>query len=180
MGGDAIVIIKSSCIHANGLTLARKITEKVDGVYLKPLSDGNTFGESLLQPTSIYVGLIDDLHTQNVPIKYAVNITGHGWRKLIANQTFEYVIEEISKPQPVFDFIQKYGPVDDYEAYGNFNMGAGFALYVSHDDVNRVIDTANNLGFKAMYSGWIKASTEKKVMILPKKLEYHGSTLAVR
>ncbi len=40
--GDAIVIIESSGIHANGLTLARKIADKLPEGYLTKLSDGRT------------------------------------------------------------------------------------------------------------------------------------------
>jgi len=56
--GDAIVIIESSGIHANGLTLARKIADKLPEGYLTKLSDGRTYGETLLDPTHIFVGLV--------------------------------------------------------------------------------------------------------------------------
>lgn len=181
MDGDAIVIIESSGIHANGLTLAREIAKNVMYGYQANLWDTTTFGEALLEPTIIYVGLVNDLQTQNIPIHYAVNVTGHGWRKFMrADRPFEYIIQEIPKPHAVFDFMKKYGPMDDMEAYGNLNMGAGFALYVSHKDVSSVLNTAKNLKLRAMYAGNIKASKEKSVIILPKRLEYKSKTLGVR
>ena len=81
--GDAIVILTSSGVHANGLTLARAIAERAPNGYLTPLSDGRPYGESLLDPTHIYVGLVEDCLNRGVDIHYAVNITGHGWRKLM-------------------------------------------------------------------------------------------------
>ncbi|MFA6097863.1 MAG: AIR synthase related protein [Candidatus Paceibacterota bacterium] len=91
--GDAIVIFESSGIHANGLTLARKIAGKLPRGYLTPLSDGRTYGESLLDPTVIYVKVIEDCLNAGIDIHYAVNITGHGWRKLMrAQEPFVYVI----------------------------------------------------------------------------------------
>lgn len=123
--GDAVVIIESSGIHANGLTLARKIADKLPEGYLTKLPDGRTYGETLLDPTYIYVDLVEDCLDAGVKIHYAVNVTGHGWRKLMrATQPFSYVIETLPTQLPIFDFLQKHGPVDDKEAYGNLNIRA--------------------------------------------------------
>jgi phosphoribosylformylglycinamidine cyclo-ligase len=179
--GDAIVIIESSGIHSNGLTLARKIGKKLSKGYLTKLVNGRTYGEALLDPTHIYVGLIEVCLNRGVNIHYAVNVTGHGWRKLMrATQPFAYVIEHLPKQLPIFDFIQKHGPIDDAEAYGNLNMGAGFALYLSESEVDFVLQVATSLNFSAIHAGYIAQSDEKKVIIKPKNLEYLGSTLGVR
>jgi phosphoribosylformylglycinamidine cyclo-ligase len=112
---------------------------------------------------------------------YAVNITGHGWRKLMrATQPFAYIIDHIPVPHPVFSFIQEHGPVDDKEAYANLNMGAGFALYVRDSDVKKVLAIASRLGMSALRAGTIESSQVKKVAIHPLGLEYLGSTLGVR
>jgi phosphoribosylformylglycinamidine cyclo-ligase len=173
--GDAIVIIGSSGIHANGLTLAREIAEKLPNGFLTKLSDGRTFGDALLDPTVIYVPLVEDCFTKGIEIHYAVNITGHGWRKLMrATQPFAYVIERIPVPHPVFSFIQKHGPVDDREAYANLNMGAGFALYVREGDVEKLLSIARSLGMSALRAGTVESSQVKKVVIDPLGLEYLG------
>ncbi len=178
--GDAIVLVGSSGIHANGLTLARKIAEKLPHGYQTRLSDNRSYGETLLDPTHIYVGLVEDCLNAGVDIHYAVNITGHGWRKLMrATQPFTYTIDRLPKQLPIFDFLQKQGPVDDTEAYGNLNMGAGFALYVGEADAEKVLEVARNLGLGALVAGHIE-SGDKKVVIKPKGLEYAGETLAVR
>lgn len=188
--GDAIILIGSSGIHANGLTLAREIAGKLPDGYLTKLSDGRSYGESLLDPTIIYVPLIEDCLNAGIPIHYAVNITGHGWRKLMrAPGAFTYVINDIPEPQPVFRFIQENGPVDDREAYGNLNMGAGFALYVPEGFVTRVMAIAKKLDLPAINAGYIERTTgvtgvlidEKRVIIRPiDGLEFKGSTLCVR
>lgn len=179
--GDAIVIIGSSGIHANGLTLAREIAGKLPNGYLSKLGDGRLYGEALLDPTTIYVPLVEDCFNEGVEIHYAVNITGHGWRKLMrATQPFAYIIDHIPAPHPVFSFIQEHGPVDDKEAYANLNMGAGFALYVRDIDVRKVLTTAHFLGMSALQAGTIESSKVKRVIIHPLGLEYLGSTLGVR
>lgn len=180
--GDAVVLIGSSGIHANGLTLAREIAGKLPKGYLTELEDGLSFGEALLAPTIIYVPLIEDCLKAEVPIHYAVNITGHGWRKLMrATQPFDYIIDRTPEPQPVFRFLQEHGLVDDEEAYGNLNMGAGFALYVPENEVERITAMAESLKMTVLHAGYIERSRgEKRVLIKPKGLEYLGSTLGVR
>jgi len=179
--GDAIILIESSGIHANGLTMARKIADKLPDGYLTKLDDGRTYGETLLDPTHIYVALVEDCLDRGVNIHYAVNITGHGWRKLMrATQPFAYVIEHLPKQLSIFDFLQRHGPVDDAEAYGNFNTGAGFALYVSEADVDAVLQVVASHKLGALCAGYIEQSDKKKVVIKPKGLEYSGETLGVR
>lgn len=179
--GNAIVLIESSGIHANGLTMARKIADKLPDGYLTRLDDGRTYGETLLDSTHIYVGLVEDCLDRGIAIHYAVNITGHGWRKLMrATQSFAYIIEQLPRQLPVFGFLQKHGPVDDMEAYGNFNMSAGFALYVAEADADTVLEVAASHNIGALRAGHIEQSDNKKVVIKPKGLEYSGATLGVR
>jgi phosphoribosylformylglycinamidine cyclo-ligase len=118
---------------------------------------------------------------RGVDIHYAVNITGHGWRKLMrTSESFAYVIEQVPTPQPVFDFIREIGGVDDSEAYGNFNMGAGFAVYVPEKDVATVLDVARAFPFGAFRAGHVEHSPTKRVVISSKGLEYSADTLNVR
>ncbi len=117
--GDMIVLLESSGIHANGLTLARKIAQKWAtpdnpfAGYLKVLPTGRTYGEALLDPTHIYVGFVEDCLNDGIDIHYAVNVTGHGWRKFMrATQPFTYVIDKLPEQHSVLDFIQEHGPVE--------------------------------------------------------------------
>jgi len=181
--GDAIIIFKSSGIHANGITLARKIADKLPAGYLTPLENENlTFGEAILEPTIIYVPIIEECQKAGINIHYAVNVTGHGWRKLMrANESFIYVIERIPTPQPIFDFMQKHGPINDLEAYSNFNMGAGFVLYVAEKDADAVLSLAEKNNLIAIKAGSVKnQGAEKKVIIKPKDITLTGNTLNIR
>ena len=201
--GDAIIIAQSSGIHANGLTLARDIATRTDSFwkkignlflpdrfplralpkgYLTELDDGRTYGETLLDPTHIYVPMIEACLRAGIDIHYAVNITGHGWRKLMrAPQPFGYIIDTMPDELPIFRFILERGPVSLEEAYGNLNMGAGFAIYIAECDVARFLALAeiSKWPFKVFRAGHIEAG-KKRVVILPKKLEYQAETLAVR
>ncbi len=186
--GDAIVLLESSGIHANGLTLARKIADNLPDGYATKLSDGRMYGEALLDPTHIYCDFVEDCLDAGVDIHYCVNITGHGWRKLMrAKQPFAYVMKTIPKPQPVFDFIQQHGPVNGEEMYGNFNMGAGFALYIPPSELPKLDDVLVARGERGVrrfntwhMAGRIEKSDVKKVVIEPKGITFEANTLAVR
>lgn len=179
--GDAIVIFESSGIHANGLTLARAVAERVPRGFLSPLSDGRAYGDALLDPTHIYVGVVEDCLARGVAIHYAVNVTGHGWRKLMrAPAPFAYVIDRLPTAHPVFEFIQEHGRLADAEAFGNFNMGAGFAIFVPPADVKTVLDVAAPFPFRALAAGHIEPAPAKRVVIRPKNLEFAAESLGVR
>lgn len=178
--GDAIVIIESNGIHANGITLARTIASQLPDGYQTKLSDGKTFGESILAPTYIYANLIRDCFTANADIHYMVNITGHGWRKLMrAKKDFSYVINEIPTPHPLFELMQKESGNDDKEMYGNFNMGAGFAVFVNAEDAEKIIQAAKKNNLKAWNAGVVETG-EKQIVIKPKNIVFKGESLQVR
>jgi phosphoribosylformylglycinamidine cyclo-ligase len=186
--GDAIMFAESLGINANGLTLARDVEEKLPDGYLTRLPDGRTYGETLLDPTHIYVPLIEECLNRGVNIHYVVNITGHGWRKLMrAKEPFTYIIKHLPTQRPIFDFIQKHGGVSDREMYGNLNMGAGLAMYVPQSDVGLMLETAAALAaynprarYRVFCAGHIEKTDTKRVVIEPKGLDYGADSLGVR
>lgn len=172
--GTVIILLGSSGVHANGLTLCRKIGDKLPKGYATLLSDGTPYGKALLSPTAIYVSVIEQLLDAGIAIKYTANITGHGWRKLMrANDPLVYVIDAIPEPQPVFRFIAEHGPVDEREMYGNFNMGAGFALFVDEADADQVLEIAQKCGISAFKAGYVDAQGDaRQVHIKPLNIIY--------
>lgn len=180
--GDRIFLLPSSGVHANGLTLCRKIADGLENGYFTPMGDGKTFGEGLLQPTALYGPFIETCQIHGATIHYAVNITGHGWRKLMrAIAPFAYVIEQIPEPQPVFRFIQERGKVSPRDMYADFNMGAGFAIFVPEESVRFVEEAAKVHGITALNAGHIeKQAAKKRVEILPIQVVFDGSALEVR
>lgn len=178
--GDAIMLVESSGIHANGLSLARKIAEKLPEGYTTKLPSGKTFGEALLIPTYIYAGLVKDLFDKGIDIHYMVNITGHGFRKLMrANKEFTYLITQTPLSSPIFDFIQKYSGSSDADMYGTFNMGAGFAIYVPKDQVDMAQDVITKNNLKSWNAGIVQ-NGPKQVIIQPKNITFQAKTLGVR
>jgi phosphoribosylformylglycinamidine cyclo-ligase len=178
--GDDIVLIESSGIHANGLSLARAIAQKLKSGYATKMEDGKMFGEALLTPTHIYAKFVAQLLEAGVDVHYMVNVTGHGWRKLMrATGNFSYIIETVPAPQPVFGFMQKISGNDDREMYATFNMGVGFAVYVPKVHTKRVQQIARKNRLKSWEAGKI-VKGKKQVIIKPKNIVYTSESLQVR
>lgn len=178
--GDAIVLIESSGVHANGISLIRQLAEQLPEGYQTTLADGSLLGEAVLRPTHLYSKLVMDLQAANIDIHYLSNITGHGWRKLMrANQPFTYVITELPAVPEIFRFISEKSSNDSKEMYGNYNMGAGYAIYLAANQVYDVTKIANRHGFQTWIAGTVETG-EQKIVIQPLDITFDGSSLEVR
>jgi phosphoribosylformylglycinamidine cyclo-ligase len=180
--GDRIVILAASGIHANGLTLAARVAEGLPAGYGTPIPGGRTYGEALLDPTPIYVPAVEAILAAGIVPHYAANITGHGWRKLMrAPEPFVYRIERIPEVPPVLEFLRTEGRLSDEEAYGNLNMGAGFALFLAAGEAARACELSRRAGIEAFDAGEVeKRGGEKRVIIRPKGIEFGGESLKIR
>ncbi|HKX95088.1 MAG TPA: AIR synthase related protein, partial [Methylibium sp.] len=116
--GDAIVLLASSGIHANGLSLARKLVERLPQGYLTEVAPGLSYGAALLAPTTLYSPVTEALWRAGIVPHYSANITGHGWRKLLRHPaTHTYRIHTVPPVPPVLRFIAEQAGHDAREAY---------------------------------------------------------------
>jgi phosphoribosylformylglycinamidine cyclo-ligase len=178
--GDAIILLESSGIHANGLTLARKLAERSENGYAVPIAGGRMYGDALLDPTIIYSSVTEALFEAGVAVRYLANITGHGWRKLMRHPgMFTYCITRIPPVPPVLQFMAEQAGLDAGEAYGSLNMGAGFAVFVPERDAPKTVEVSGRLGIKAYRAGSIDTG-KKRVIIEPLNIAFEGESLDLR
>ena len=182
--GDAIVLLDSSGIHANGLSLARKLVERLPQGWLTEVDPVNhpglSYGEALLAPTVLYSPVTEALWAAGIVPHYCANITGHGWRKLLRHPgRFTYRIHTVPPVTPVLKFIQQHAQQDDREAYSTLNMGAGFAIFTAAADAGRVVQIAQSLGIGARVAGTVEAG-EKQLLIEPLGIRFGDDDLQLR
>lgn len=144
VAGDAIVGLRSSGIHSNGISLVRKALFKKWGGAYEPREQPGELEQELvleaLEPTKIYVKPV--LHAmRDFNVKAAAHITGDAYLKF--RSLFDYspgIGFEFNNfnPQPIFKLIQEQG-VSWNEMFKTFNMGWGFALVVPKEEVAGVI-----------------------------------------
>jgi phosphoribosylformylglycinamidine cyclo-ligase len=180
--GDAIVLLASTGVQTNGLTLCRALAQQLSQGFLTPVGDGRSYGEALLDASAIYCPFITECQRRNLRLKYTAHITGHGWRKLMRlTEPFVYRMTSVPPVPAVMRFIQEQGAVDRTEMYATFNMGAGFAAYVAPGDVSACVDAAKSVGIEAWPSGTIvKQGGRKAVEIESLGIVFEGDSLNVR
>lgn len=180
--GDAIILLASSGVHTNGLTLCRAIADRLPQGYLTRLKDGRTLGQAILEPSLIYVRFISACQQAGLRLHYAAHITGHGWRKLM--RLAEPLVHRITELRPlpvIFDFLMQAGPIDVREAYGTFNMGAGYAVWVDPNEAQTCLRIASDSGYDAWVAGQaLRQGSRKAVEIVPLGLTYEADTLQLR
>jgi phosphoribosylformylglycinamidine cyclo-ligase len=179
--GDAIVLLAASGIHANGLSLARALAARLPEGYATKMPSQRSYGQGLLEPTPLYSPVTQALHTAGVALRYAVNITGHGWRKLLRHpDSWTYRIHIVPPVPEVLDFIRTQARMSDTDAYATFNMGAGFALFVAAQDAARTVEVARTQGVQAWVAGHVESGPTKQLIIEPLGLHFAADALHVR
>lgn len=172
--GDYILGLASSGLHSNGYSLVRNICFKKAALKMTDTLaelDGAALGDTLLEPTRIYVRPIVKLLSQ-YKVKKVVHgmahITGGG---LVGNiprvlpKDCNAVIKKSSWPVPkIFTFLQKTGPVEEAEMFKVFNMGIGFVLIVAEDFADSIAKKLTRYGEQLYKIGRITTGTGKVVL----------------
>ncbi|MDX2104476.1 MAG: phosphoribosylformylglycinamidine cyclo-ligase [Alphaproteobacteria bacterium] len=178
--GDAILFLAASGVHANGLTLCRRIADSLPEGYQTPIGDGRTYGEALLAPTPLYANAVAAVQDAGITLRYAVNITGHGWRKLMRLAApLTYQIDTPGDEGALFRFLRAAGPIDLKEAYGTYTMGAGFALIVRASDAAAATAAVAATGHRVWHAGTVLAG-ERSVTVPSLGLAWADHDLALR
>ena len=167
--GDVIIGLASTGVHSNGFSLVRKIFGIDTEDALKNLSSdygvlSRSLGETLLEPTKIYVDAIDHLK-EKVEIKAICHITGGGFYENIPRMLPEYTnahIEKGSWEMPeIFPLMKQVGEISEHGMYNTFNMGIGMMVAVDPSEAETALAALKEAGQKAWCIGVIEESKEQ-------------------
>ncbi len=158
--GNVLIGLASSGVHSNGYSLVRKVfdmsKESLETHYPEL---GRTLGETLLEPTRIYVKALKAIRQAGVKITGCSHITGGGFYENVPRMLPEgkrALIKTDSYPVPaIFDLIANKGQIEKKMMYNTFNMGLGMVIAVSKEDVSATMQALQAAGQEAYQVGEI-------------------------
>ncbi|MFQ5520435.1 MAG: phosphoribosylformylglycinamidine cyclo-ligase [Candidatus Methylomirabilia bacterium] len=176
---DVVLGLRSTGIHSNGLTLARDVFFRRQG--LRPDRHipevGRTIGEELLEPTRIYVPEIIEMLKAGLDLKALIHITGDGFLNIsrVAARV-GFVIDFLPQPHPIFSLIQSMGRISTEEMFTVYNMGIGFCVVLPDDStqIDRATAIAKKHGVDCYRLGYAIRDAEKKIFVKPYNLVGKG------
>ena len=166
--GDAVIGLRSSGIHSNGLTLARRVFFEQLGWMVDHFVPelGRTIGEELLEPTRIYVREAVEMMQAGLRIKAMAHITSTGFLNLSrAAAPMGYILDKLPETPPVFRLIQNEGGVSVEDMYFTYNMGIGFCVIIDPRDVEAAHDIARKHNTQSFTIGRAIKDPDKKVYL---------------
>jgi phosphoribosylformylglycinamidine cyclo-ligase len=163
--GDHVLGLRSSGLHSNGFSLARKIVvEQASLTWTDqaPFAAAKTLGEALLTPTRIYVKPVLRVLAETDGIKALAHITGGGIpdnvpRALPKNLGVEIDLSAIPVPA-VFAWLAANGGVARAEMLRTFNCGIGMVVIVDSGKTHEVLRAFRSAGEEPATIGRVVAS----------------------
>ena len=154
--GDIIIGVKSSGLHSNGYSLARKVLLSKYSLHDKIKGLG-VLGDALLEPTEVYVQPVLEA-IKECDIHGLAHITGGSFTKLLRLKKTGYVIDNLPEPSEIFQLIENQD-VEKEEMYKTFNMGIGFCVIAPEEEEERVDEIFKKYGLQSRQIGEV---TDKK------------------
>lgn len=155
--GDTLIGLASSGPHSNGYSLIRKVLEHANADLNQPF-DGRTLGETLLEPTRIYVKPLLKLFEQ-IDVHALAHITGGGLTENLPRVMPDNTVARIDRSSwtrpAIFDWLQEQGNIKDDDMFVTFNCGIGMVLCVAEDDVEKTLSLLQQQGETATVIGKI-------------------------
>ena len=162
--GDVLVGLRSSGLHTNGYSLARRVFFDVAG--WKPdtmvAELGTTLGDALLATHRSYLPVVRPLFARGAgTIKGLAHITGGGITENLPRILPAGCAAEIDRAAwsvpPLFRLLQQHGGIATDEMFRAFNMGIGLIATCAARDADRLVTDLAAAGEAAVRLGRIVA-----------------------
>lgn len=167
--GDVLLGLASSGPHSNGYSLIRKILEVSGADVNAEFENGKTLGETLIEPTRIYVKSILRL-LKEIEVKAISHITGGGLQENLPRVMPKHckaIVDTSAWQMPkVFQWLQEQGNVDRLEMYRTFNCGVGMVLVVSEKNAKHATEILQTLGETVYNMGTIENLKEGEEQVI--------------
>jgi phosphoribosylformylglycinamidine cyclo-ligase len=168
--GDVLLGLRSSGLHSNGYSLARRVLFERAGLSLDATPgelSGRTLADELLEPTRIYA--LDCLALTRTGTAHAfAHITGGGLAGNLARVMPPYLDAIIDRstwtPPPVFDLIRRVGDVATDQLELTFNMGIGMVAVVAADAAESATDLLGQRGIGVVRLGHTVPGTGRAIL----------------
>lgn len=147
--GDVLIGFKSSGLHTNGYSLARKVLFSEYDVHDYVDELGSTVAEELLQVHRSYLPIISSLKVLDGVHGFS-HITGGGMvgntKRILPQGCALDIHWNAWERPPIYTMIQEIGNVPEEDMQATFNLGIGLVAVVSTYAVDAVKEKAAALG----------------------------------
>jgi phosphoribosylformylglycinamidine cyclo-ligase len=151
IAGDVLIGLRSTGLHTNGYSLARRVLFDAAGYKADTWHDelGASIGDVLLAPHRSYLSLIRPLIDERL-IKGMAHVTGGGITENLPRVLPEGCAAVVRparwRAPAIFQLIQRLGSISTDEMFRAFNMGIGLILVCAAADRERVLDALHGAG----------------------------------
>lgn len=142
---------------------------------------GLNLGKLLLSPTRTYAPLAKAIFSEMLPAVHGmIHCSGGGQTKCLKYlpQNFHIIKDNLFAPPPVFNIIQEFSGVNNYEMYQVFNMGHRLEIFTNEQSADKMIALAGSFGIEAKVIGRVESGSTKSLTIQTpaETLQYQGES----
>ncbi len=159
--GDKVVGLRSSGLHSNGYSLARRVL--FDEMKLAPGDkpaglEGRTVGEALMAPTRLYARHVQAVLSAGVDVRAMSHITGGGLPGNLPRVLPDGLGVRLGarwKRPAILELVAER--VEEHELRRVFNLGVGYVFVVTAEEEERTNEALRALGEEPIALGEIVA-----------------------
>ena len=177
--GHKVIALQGHGFRSNGFSLIRRIMQASfgDNWHNEAYNETQTWGEVLLTPSLIFTPVITKMIKTGVKLSGIAHITGGGiidnFQRVLKANGLGATLDNLFEPLEVMKRLMELGNVSAEDAYLYWNMGNGMLIVAEENEVDKVLETAASMNYKAQVAGTITA--ERTVTLKTSSAELQGA-----